>query len=322
MKTINKSFFLALIILFFANCKEKVDFTFDDSKVTAISDYSYEYEGDILISEIETHSDLMFNKVVDKNIFRRFFEYNNNGQLERETIYFNEEQSPDSYIYIYNSIDSLVTELSISSEGDTTRWIQYDYFPDGRQIVFSKNIYIHFLDLDPNIESDLSKMKESMDTKTYDTIVYRNEYLYESNLRKIWKQYDNNNQLEKIVEYEYDNKKLAKEKHYLFSNSQKILEKTGFYDYSKSINKPDYFFIGTNKNDTISKCINKFKNEKLIMSTDILERGEGIIITYYQDEKIIGINNIDKTLNYNSKELHSYYSNGNKKQVKRSEIKE
>jgi hypothetical protein len=310
--------FVGLIILSCSGCKETVGkFIFDNSNISNIEDYIYEYDKGKIVSQTEVHSVLMFNEIVDKNIFRRIYEYNDKQLLERELVYFNDEMNPDRYIYIYNSVDSLIMKLNISSEGDTTELVQFDYFPDGRQIVFSRNIHISVLDLDPGMESDLFEMKKRMDMRTYDTIIFRNEYLYENNLCKIWKQYDINNHLTKVVEYEYDNKKLAKISHYLYADSLKTLDMIGYYDYSKSVDFPDYFFTGTNKNDTISKCINEFDKGELILTTEISERGNNIEKTYYLKGKVIGVVLIDKELKYSSKELYAYYSNGNLKQIKR-----
>jgi hypothetical protein len=42
-----KVLLIILVTLSFVNCKEKTDkFTFDDSKVSFIEDYFYEYDGD------------------------------------------------------------------------------------------------------------------------------------------------------------------------------------------------------------------------------------------------------------------------------------
>ncbi|MDR1437230.1 MAG: hypothetical protein LBI65_03825, partial [Candidatus Symbiothrix sp.] len=125
----NKQVFLIVLILLLACCKNKKnEFVFNIFDPTEISDFTYEYENGKIISETTLQSVFILGSVVDKNIFRSFYKYNDKGLLEQKTTYFNENSNPNLDIYIYNSNDLLIKEFGIMGR-DTVTWYEYDYFP-------------------------------------------------------------------------------------------------------------------------------------------------------------------------------------------------
>ena len=164
--------------------------------------YQYEYDGDILMTEKTVYCRIMFNDVVDSTVWYRFFVYDEKGLLCEERWIADDELDATNK-YLYDSSDSLICNYSISSEGDTTNWTEYGYFPDGQQVIFSRFFMpVRFhddfdldFDLAFNSDEDFLKVADAMSETTEainkrDTMLYIYEYVYEGNLRKEQKKYE------------------------------------------------------------------------------------------------------------------------------------
>lgn len=145
--------FLGLIALL--SCKEKVaKLVFDSSKITNISLYSYEYDFDKLKSESVKSYIYMNGIVIDSFNRETNFFYNGNGLKEKEISYSSNEKEPSVRLYRYDSNDSVILDLTINEEKDTIYWSEFKYFPDGRRIVFKRDIVPGFVN-DSSLINDL-----------------------------------------------------------------------------------------------------------------------------------------------------------------------
>jgi hypothetical protein len=289
-------------------CKEKIEkFVFDTLKMTDLTKYSYSYESGKLTSSKETAYMLMAGQIVDSTITVTNYEYDNKGLLRKELSKTVLDDNADQKVYNYASNDSLISELTISSEGDTILWSVYDYFPDGRQKVFFR-----FLTRKIDIERDFT---ESMMNKQFDTILYRKEYKYDKGLCQSILEFDNESNLTRRVENEYEKGKLKKATHFLKTNSLEVTEKTQYFNYSKSELHPDYFSLDL-KNDTIEYCKNEFIDNVISTTTMVFEYGQNISKTFFEKGKEIGNIGIDKNMNFKTVESYSYNENGDLKETK------
>lgn len=132
-----------LIIIFglvlMTGCKEKIQkFIFDSSKLSTMTRYSYKYDSDKLESSKEISYTIMFGQIVDSMITVTNYEYDNDGLLKKEISKSDFEETTSFVLYDYNPNDSLISKFIISSEGDTTLWNKYGYFPDGQKTVYQR----------------------------------------------------------------------------------------------------------------------------------------------------------------------------------------
>jgi hypothetical protein len=308
-----KASFVLSVFCLFIGCKKAVsNVVADAGEVTYLTDYSYEYDSSgKIVSQKEATYAVMFGRIVD-TIFttKRVFEYNSVGLLERETAYDNNDEKPEIHVFLYNRSDSLIADISISSEGDTTRYIKYDYFPDGRKIIFSKDV---FASLPP--DPDFLVLSEFVEMKK-DTLIFTSKYVYENGRCKNVFLCGRNGNPESITEYEYKGDRLFKAIRYTFENEVKIFDLATFYDYSKSLSNPDYFSLNAD-NDTIEKCINEFENDRLVASINIRDQGSSVEkIFYREDGKETGSIVADERMNFTRREWISYDEKGNVKEIR------
>ncbi len=224
-------------ILLSTSCKDKIaKFIFDSSKMSELTRYSYEYNSNKLASSKESNFRIMFGQVVDTMITLTNYEYDSKGLLKRESIKTAPDEVPSFKLFDYNANDSLIREVTLSPKKDTVQWTEYKYFPDGKKMVFSRNLFHHY---DPS-KDFLNQMKDPK----FDTIYYRIDYQYENNSCKSSKEYDGKNNLITFVEYENQNGKTHKSTYIARNIGIDVIEKTKYFDYSKSDLFPDYFSIG------------------------------------------------------------------------------
>ncbi len=301
-----KHILLSIISLtLFSGCRDKIEkFVFDGSKVSENTSYYYEFKSDKLISKTEKTFIHMFGRIVDSMITKTTYEYDKKKLLIRANTYY--KQKPESEIYEYLSNDSLVNKTFISDEGDTTLWEKYAYFPDGRKTIFHKEITLH---LAPDQD-----LKQAFEHKTYDTTTYWNEFEYADHFCKTIKQYDRNNILRKVVDFQYHNSKISKETYHSVVNNISVIGKTKYYYYSKSEKQPDSFALDPN-NDTIESINRIFKNNDLVLETEINDYGIRTFKRFYEGGKKIGEIASGKNINHRIVDLYTYYPDGNKKQM-------
>lgn len=291
-----------------ASCKEKVaKFVIDSSKLTDLTRYSYEYRSGKLTSSIDTTYVIMFGQAVDTMVTLVNYEYNNKGLLKREISKTAFDDIPTIQLYDYNSNDSIIREMTISPENDTTYWTEYNYFPDGKKMVYRRTLFLHD---DPT--QDLSKLLEN---KQFDTAYCRMKYEYENNLCKSSKEYDQKNNLIRTIEYYYENGRPHKAITIIQKHGIEVTEKTQYFDYSKSDIHPDYYSIDLNK-DTVEYCKNEFIKHSISTTTDVFNHGKLVVRTFYENGKKIGSVGIDKITNTKFVESCSYDENGDLKEIK------
>lgn len=294
--------------VFLTSCKEKVaKFIFDSSKMSNLTRYSYDYDAGKLTSSKETIYTVMVGQVVDSLETLTNYEYDSKGLLRKELSKTAFDDNPSLLLFDYNSSDSLIREMTISPEKDTTFWTENNYFPDGKKLVFRRVLIRRF-----NPDQDFLKQMES---KTVDTTLYRFDYQYEKGLCKSSKEYDKKNNLTHIIEYEYENGKVKKATHISPINGVEVTAKIQYFDYSKSELHPDFYSLDLNK-DTIEYCKNEFIKHSISTKTDVFNYGKMINRTYFENGKRIGFISVDKTLNYKIVESYSYNENGDLKEMR------
>jgi len=295
---------LGLIILF--GCKTKIaDFLFDASKMNRLTKYEYDYKQGKKSSVIEKSYMIMFGQTVDSMISKTLFEYNEKGLVLKEISSSKYKEKPDLKLYHYDLNDSLISEFNINSDGDTIHAIKYAYFPDGRKIIFQRDLWIKL---------DQSKdFKTAFENKTFDTILFTREYLYEHNMCKQVKEYDKNKKLAKEVEYEYKDSKAFKENYYSIFNNLKMFVKSKYYDYSKNKLLPEFYTLDKN-NDTIDINKNTFNGKEIVYSADSYEKGNVVDKVFYQNGREIGRIGMNKQMNFKTTISTSYYDNGDIKE--------
>ncbi len=298
--------YLILIIWILIGCnelKEKVtDFVFDTSKISYHTNYFYLYESDRLSNKIEKTYTIMFGKAVDSMITKIDFKYNDYGLLVKEISKTDFEDKPTTRIYDYDKNDSLISEISIDQNNDTTFWVIYKYYPDGKKIIFHRTL---MLDYNPN-----QGLNDVIGEEKLDTIFYRNEFEYTGNLCKVQRQFDKQGKLLMTVNYEYNGNKLIREIHFNNSNKLGQIEKTKIYDYSKSDFIPDFISIDA-KNDTLEYCINTFDSNKLIKVATMFDYGTMYNELYYKNGLLIGTIDYDKQFSF-QKKIYKYNYDDNK----------
>lgn len=299
-----KVFGLGLILLF--GCKAKIaDFLFDASKMNRLTKYEYVYKLGKKSSVTEKSYTIMFGQTVDSMISKTLFEYNVKGLVLKEISHSDFKEKPDLKLYHYDSNDSLISELNINSDGDTIHAIKYAYFPDGRKIIFQRDLWIKL---------DQSKdFKTAFENKTFDTVLFTREYLYENNICKQLKEYDKNKKLSKEVEYEYKDGKAFKENYYSIFNNLKMFVKSKYYEYSKNKPLPEFYTLDKN-NDTVDINKNTFNGKEIVYSVDSYEKGNFVNKVFYQNGKEIGRIGINKHMNFKTTISTSYFDNGDIKE--------
>lgn len=296
---------LGLILIF--GCKNKIgEFIVDDSQMSYIFKYEYEYnelgkKNSMLLKQYT----LMFAQIVDSSVTKTIFEYNEKGLLIKEISKNVNEKKPDIVLYNYDSNDSLISENHINSEDDTIHMVQYGYFPDGRKILLQRDLIINI---------DLSKdFITAYENKTYDTILYTNAYLYESNRCKRLVEYDKNKKLAQEIVYEYKNDKIFKEDYYSYMGDLKMYVKTMFYDYSKNQKIPDSYSLDES-NDTIDLTKNIFKGNNIEYTLNSYEKGSIINTAFYKNGQEVESIDINKQMKRKAVYLTTYYDNGDIKE--------
>lgn len=306
-----RNLILIIGILILIGCEEQKEkvakFIFDASKMSNQTNYFYSYDSDILSSQIKKTYTLMFGQVVDSMITQIDFEYNDKGLLIKEISQTDFQDKPTIKIYDYNKNDSLISQILINQENDTTFWEIYNYYPDGKKTIFHRFLSMHF---DPNQD-----FMEAMENKKLDTSFYRNEFEYSGDLCKSQRQFDNKENLRKAVKYDYKGTQLIKETHLTYFNKMEITEKIKTYDYSKSKNNPDFYSLNS-KNDTLELFVNEFSDGHLTTLTEVYEYGRNINKTFYENGKEIGLIGVDLNMNFKTVDSYEYYKDGKLKVMK------
>jgi hypothetical protein len=292
-------------IFLLLSCQEKIaELIFDKSKISNIKQYSYIYNLEKLITCKENEYTLFGGLVVDTMITITDCIYNEKGLLIEEISQNDFEEKPSFKIYKYNVNDSLICELTISEIGDTTYWIEYDYYFGKREITYKRNLLIH-------IDENLGNIQQL--ENQYDTTIYKYYYEYENNLCKTQKELDKKNNLIKTIVYEYENETIKLEKQYKYDDIFEKLEKTKYYDYSKSNIFPDYYSLD-NKNDTVEACIYKFDKNEISTKTDLFDYGTIVIVSYFENGLLVREICIDKKMKLQFFESFEYFENGKMKE--------
>lgn len=306
-----RAILIVSILIFISGCKEvkrQIEkFTFDESKVTFVSKYYYKYDSNRKILETEKNYTYYSNKIVDSMVTVTTFIYGKKGLLEKKVSKNAFEKNPDIEFFTYDSIDSLRVSLNVESRGDTVGWHEYKNYPDGK-----KEIFLRVLLVDSKSYEEYGSAYEN---KIYDTILIKREYIYEDNLCKELKIYDNKNKLSGGEKYEYQDGRVSKASVYVLLDSIKVLKMTRYYDYLLRANTPDYYsinFLG----DTVEKCTNEFDYGDLILTTTVYGHNDNILKIFYENGKKIGDVSYSKITGNNSYNAYTYYKNGDLKETK------
>ncbi|HEY0031548.1 MAG TPA: hypothetical protein VGC65_12360 [Bacteroidia bacterium] len=284
-------------LILFVGCKEKTaDFVYNDSKTSEIVKYEYSYKQGKKYSQTKKIDILMFGNIVTSVLSKSTYEYNNDGLLIKEITITSNDEKPELKYYNYDSRDSLILEIIINSEGDTSLIRQYANFPDGQHDIFERRLVINF---DPNINIEIAKKH-----RTYDTVTLSKEYKYEDNKLKTYTLYDKNRKIKNIIDYEYKDNKIFKEAHYSILNNHKTLEETKHYDFTKNSILPEYFSLNKN-NDTIEFKKLEFRDNEIAHSVLYVASINWTSEVFYKNAQKIGEVSIDN----NSKTYYSFSYN-------------
>lgn len=291
-----KVIMLAILICFSSCNNSSIIQTNQD--YTILEENTYDFTNGMKISATTIMKIYKKGNLSDSIMIKTFYQYNKKGLLIKETY------SSDSSmrLYSYNAKDSLISDMSINNEGDTTLWREYDYYEDGR-----KTKFLRLLTSNVN-ESDDENGKISDDT-----LYERTEYIYEKGECKTVKKYDVNNILVEQIVYSFDNSRKIKEIFYGYSDTIRFIKKTTFYDYSKSNSFPDFYSLDT-QNDTIEKCRNTFNKDNLVFSAQYFDYDNVCISSFFTNGKITKNVFVDNKEKIKRTEYSSYYSDGNEKQ--------
>jgi hypothetical protein len=298
--------FITLIIAFFvlSGCKEKSKgFNFDLTKMTYLYKYQYEYEQDKKKSVLETTYYLKSGTIQDSTKIETLLEYNNKDLLIQEVSRVEKSDYPSYRLYNYNSEDSLESQFSINSSGDTMFWEEYKYFQGERKTVYHRTILVYY---DYNVNPEEEK---------YDTTFFKSNYEYKNDKLNSLTQFDFNDNLSKIVEFSYENGDLTIEKHFRIIGSEKALDKIKYYDYTKSKTHPDYFSLDIN-NDTVEYCKMEFEEGKPISNTEVSDYGDVLTKLYMEDGKEIGLEMFWFEMNQKAVDSYSYNERGDLNEMK------
>lgn len=249
----------------------------------------------------------MFGQVVDSMFTITKYICNDRGLLIQEISKADFEDQPSHDYYEYNSLDSLILRMYVDKRGDTIHWDEYEYFPDGRKLVFRRDL---FLKHDPDKD-----FEEVLLNRSYDTIVSFRRYFYSHGVCDSFQQYNGQNILTKVVSYEYDGDRLVSESHWPSDWALEPTQKTTFYDYSKSEDHPDNFSIDLT-GDTVDLCRNEFRNDSLVTKLNIYDYGKGMDKEFFQNGRLIGMIGLQREMNWKIVEAYEYYPNGDLKEIK------
>ena len=293
-----KNIIILFCFILLDSCSQKVDeFLFGDVEVTIKTSYFYEYKSNKLISKTEKNYTYYYGKV-DSNSNKITYEYDKlKGNLIKEI--------SNSYtkFYAYDSNDSLISEMKILSNGDTTILRKYIYYLDGQKLDYEKLHLPKYFDRNKSV-------KEFVNPELKDTIFNKNEYVYENNKCISLTIFNIKNQRTEIIEYEYIGDLKMKSISSNFFDSLKVFNKTRYYDYSKPI--ANYYSLDIN-NDTIEKLTNLFEGKVLKETYSFYDYGNILEKQFYKNNKLIGEINVDKKLNFRAKRTYDYYKNGDLK---------
>ena len=285
-------------------CREQITkFVFEDAKITHRSNYSYKYDGQRVKQRTERNYAIL-EGMNDSMVIVTDYIYNEKGLLIQEnTATIDDESGPDMKFYTYDANDSIVCELTINSDNDTTLRTEYKCFPDGRKMTFQRR-------LAPQIDFNISLI-DFAKNKQYDTLYYHNEYDYSGDLCKAEKHFDRHGNMKNAIRFEYKDGRLHKEVYFSFPMGARLKIKEKFYDYSKSEVKPDFYSIDA-KNDTMDLGVNVFQDGLLVYSTVAYGYGGLVNKTFYEENSKVG----EITVSNNMKvvEGFEYYENGDLKE--------
>jgi hypothetical protein len=289
-------------------CNEEafINFVFDTSRMSKLTKCSYEYKSGLLNSSQLTTYTILNGQKVDSFRLNYIYKYNTKGLLENEIIKTESEDKPSNRYFTYNLNDSLTLKVETNENGDTLLREEYKYFPDGRKIVFKREIIPRYID-NPDQIDDLSN-------NSFDTIQDRFEYQYKDNLCVISEQFDVENNLIKTIKTDYNNSKKIKETHISHSITGENDRMTKFYDYTKSETRPDWFFLDT-KSDTIELCKIKFYSEYSFIRTEKFDYGNSTLQSFIENGKEIGTIYLDKESNLKMIDSYEYFENGDISQM-------
>ncbi len=299
---------IILVVFLFSiiSCKEQVsNISHDPTKIRTKTEYSYQHKNGQLKSQMEKIYFYRSGQIIDSIINSTNFIYNEKGLKTEELTFLAAEENPFIKTFKYNQDDSLISELYITPEQDTLTWQIFDFFPDGKKMVF-------FRFLNPK-DDFFPTATESAKNVTYDTVFSRFIYEYENDGCKKRNEFDINGNLIKSVSFDYQNQQLKKESHY--NHFDKILtrEKVKVYDYSKSDSIPDWYSLNET-NDTIEYSKSNFKAGSLLKTITMYENGEVWQEDIYEDNLLklmtSEIRNVSSSKMYY---LFDYYGNGDLK---------
>lgn len=301
--------FVSLLII---SCVDKVvEFAFDLGKASQKTDYFYEYNGDTLIAETAKHYTLMFGQPIDSMIRKTKYVYDHNGLLIKEISVSDFEDNPSLRIFNYNSIDSLIQQLTISPDGDTTFWREYDYFADGQKLAFHR-----FLMINTELDMEMLSLTGDFEIKR-DTIYERYKYIYEDDLCLAIMQYDKNGNLIKQINNKYNDDILKMQEHYDFIGDIKTLSHTTHFKPTINSDFHDIYDINA-LGDTIGVTAFKFDIEGNLSEMQFIKDygrtvhqifySNGVEIGSYFYSKLDGFKHIAKLEYYPNGDLKSDWS--------------
>ncbi len=243
----------------------------------------YQYEGNRLAKTYETLHVYLDGRVAESYGIITDYEYFESGLLAKEKMYFESGKIISTRFFKYNSVDSIVEQMSTDSENDTTFWEKYSYFPDGKRVTFRSVMGTESLFDDADITDPNSGILIA-------SIYERYEYIYDEDrcLKQITYLKDGN--ANKYIDFEYDdNGKLMKEIHTQIFDGMELPEKTKYYDYSKSLEFPDFYALNP-ENYEIEQLHNEFKGEGVMIETRFFDYGNSITqTTYVNGKKVRGL---------------------------------
>lgn len=229
------------MILAVSGCERQQEhiakFIFDNSQTSEKTVHIYKYDGTNIETDSSTTYMYLNGVLYDSSTSVIDYQYDK----ESRSITMMDRLDSSVQIKIYNEIDTLITEYSITNEGDTTFLITRD-FENGR--IKKRANRMLMMNIPESLEGFT---KENL--RNYDTLYFLSEYIYKGDLIDIAISKDKNGEVTEEIKHIYDNNKLIKTITYSFLGESRYLsETTNFYD--NSTDEPDSYSINSSGDTT------------------------------------------------------------------------
>jgi len=281
-----------LILLVVIGCKrqkEQVEnFIFDISQINTkqLHKYAFYDDGKIKIDKTVIYS-YIAGTAVDSLVSTNEYSYNEKGLIEKIA----GVENGDRKLKFYNYQDSLVVDLEVNKNNDTTFLEKTAYNSGLKSSIIRRVLLLKLPDFENPKEDDL---------RSFDTLFSKRKFVYQGKLLSKTYITDQKGKLE--IHHFYKNGIESKRETYSFIRGIRFLKETAHYDLENNRNS-DYTAI-SNEGDTLTSKKSIKQHDLHIISSNY--KNAGIQILEYYDLKGQLIGTIDINLKEKVKNIHSF----------------